>query len=137
MSLKQGLMPHEKLSPLRDADPDVSTRIASEPETGAIDPAWIVDSNGIAEILMIQPRTVRFWVRNKKLPVLKLSPRCQISESPMSFARSGDSKSKRPATQPDKRNDFANAETDAPARRKVPLPAAVGRALGSLYARDY
>ena len=77
MSLKQGLMPHEKLSPLRDADPDVSNRIASEPETSAIDPAWIVDSNGIAEILRIQPRTVRFWVRNKKLPVLKLSPRCQ------------------------------------------------------------
>jgi hypothetical protein len=77
MSLKQGLMPHEKLSPLRDADLDVSTRIASELEPSAIDPAWIVDSNGIAEILRIQPRTVRFWVRNKKLPVLKLSPRCQ------------------------------------------------------------
>ena len=77
VSLKQGLMPHEKLSSLRDADLDIPTWIASESELSAIDPAWIVDSNGIAEILRIQPRTVRFWVRNKKLPVLKLSPRCQ------------------------------------------------------------
>jgi phage terminase Nu1 subunit (DNA packaging protein) len=43
----------------------------------SIDPAWIVDRDGIAQILKVQPRTIEHWVQNEKIPVFKLSARCQ------------------------------------------------------------
>jgi hypothetical protein len=43
----------------------------------AINPAWIVDRTGIAQILGVQPRTIEHWVREEKVPVFKLSARCQ------------------------------------------------------------
>jgi len=46
-------------------------------EHNSIDPAWIVDRTGIAQILRVQPRTIEHWVREQKIPVFKLSARCQ------------------------------------------------------------
>jgi len=42
-----------------------------------IDPAWVVDTPGLGEILVLKPRTIEIWVRKRKLPVMKFSNRCQ------------------------------------------------------------
>jgi hypothetical protein len=51
--------------------------LVQSPGLDAIDPAWIVDKAGIAQILRVQPRTIQHWVREEKVPVFKLSARCQ------------------------------------------------------------
>jgi hypothetical protein len=54
---------------------DSDNELAASRET--IDPAWIVDTPGLAEILGLKPKTIEIWVRKRKLPVIKLSNRCQ------------------------------------------------------------
>jgi len=54
---------------------DSEIALAGARET--IDPTWIVDTPGLADILGLKPRTIEIWVRKRKLPCIKLSNRCQ------------------------------------------------------------
>ena len=70
-------MPRKKLPIFLKGNTEYQNRIAKVAGLEPIDPTWIVDTPGLAEILGLKPRTIEIWVRNRKLPVIKLSNRCQ------------------------------------------------------------
>ena len=36
----------------------------------------LTDTHGVARLAVVSPRTVQNWVAQKKIPVIRISPRC-------------------------------------------------------------
>jgi hypothetical protein len=36
----------------------------------------LIDTEGVARLAVVSPRTVQNWVAQKKIPVIRISPRC-------------------------------------------------------------